>query len=328
MPGLRRIAKLARRALHKGELSRMWTNRRARRIDPEQALSEIEKQGIHPESFLFITLDSCRYDTFERANCPNLKSIGPLIKADAPATFTLPSHAAMFVGITPRVAQSTKPLLNPTVGRIFRLQNRIAPGKPDDYIQLEGKNIIEGFNRLGYVTIGAAAMRWFDPQVPTCFMLTSEFKRFRYTGTDIEAQVRFLMQTIGAFLNQKLFVFLNVGETHTPYRYRNAPWPNNNPCVSNRLEHNNDAKQCAERQQWCLEFVDQQLGPLIKAFQKSGASILACADHGDCHGEDGLWGHCLYHDAVMTVPMVMKLAPRAKSPAAAVAASRNGHEGE
>ena len=116
MPKLKRIAKLARRALHKGELSRMWANRRARKVDPEQAAAAIERQGIHPESILFVTLDSCRFDTFERAQCPHLKSIGPLIKADAPATFTLPSHAAMFVGITPRVARSTEPLLNPTVG--------------------------------------------------------------------------------------------------------------------------------------------------------------------------------------------------------------------
>lgn len=312
MPKLRKIIRLARRATHKGELARLWANRQARKVDPDEALARIEKEGIHPESILFITLDSCRYDTFVRAEAPNLKSIGQLIEAEAPATFTLPSHTAMFAGITPRVGQSKEPLLNPTVGRIFRLENRIAPGKPDDYMQVGGKNIIDGFNKLGYVTIGAAAMRWFDPQVPTCFMLTSEFQKFQYTATDVEAQAKYLMGQMAAHLNRKLFVFVNIGETHTPYRHRDAPWPKNNPCVSNKLDHNNNAQECRERQQWCLEFVDKQIAPLIKAFQSSGASILACADHGDCHGEDGLWGHSLYHEKVMKVPMVMHLRPREK----------------
>ncbi|MCC6907646.1 MAG: sulfatase-like hydrolase/transferase [Phycisphaerales bacterium] len=312
MPKLRKIVRLARRAMHKGELARLWANRQARQVDPEQALATVEQRGIHPESVLFITIDSCRYDTFVRAECPNLKSIGPLIEAEAPATFTLPSHTAMFVGITPRVGQSREPLLNPTIGRIFRLQNRIAPGRPDDYMQLEGKNIIEGFNRLGYVTVGTGAMRWFDPQVPTCFMLTSEFQKFRYTATDVEAQVKFLLTQMAAHPKRPLFLFMNIGETHTPYRHRGAPWPTNNPCVSNKLEHNNNAQECRDRQTWCLEFVDKQIEPLIKAFQKAGASIVACADHGDCHGEDGLWGHCLYHDKVMKVPMVMHLRPREK----------------
>ena len=302
----------------------MWANRQVRNIDADQTLATIEKRGIHPDSVLFITLDSCRYDTFVRAQAPHLKSIGPLIEAEAPATFTLPSHTAMFVGITPRVGQSREAFLNPTVGRIFRLASRIAPGKPDDYIQVEGKNIIDGFNHIGYMTIGTAAMRWFDPQVPTCFMLTSEFQQFQYTATDVEAQVKYLLGMMAANIGRPLFVFANIGETHTPYRHRGATWPKNNPCVSNKLEHNNNAQECRDRQTWCLEFVDRQIAPLIKAFQSSGASILACADHGDCHGEDGLWGHCLYHEKVMKVPMVMHLRPREKKDPPMVETVRQG----
>ncbi len=61
---------------------------------------------IDPASFLFITLDSCRYDTFRDAQAPNLKSIGPLHRAFAPATFTYASHAAMFVGFTPGIPEA------------------------------------------------------------------------------------------------------------------------------------------------------------------------------------------------------------------------------
>ncbi len=36
----------------------------------------------------------------------------------------------------------------------------------------------------------------------------------------------------------------------------------------------------------CLEWVDQQLPPLLNRF--SGWTVLVCADHGDCWAEDGL----------------------------------------
>ena len=54
-----------------------------------------------PPSILFITLDSCRYDAFVEARAPNLKSLGPLHRAQAPSHFTYGSHAAFFMGLTP-----------------------------------------------------------------------------------------------------------------------------------------------------------------------------------------------------------------------------------
>ena len=43
---------------------------------------------LDPTSILFITLDSCRYDTFEGADVPNMRSVGPVHKAKAPGNFT------------------------------------------------------------------------------------------------------------------------------------------------------------------------------------------------------------------------------------------------
>jgi hypothetical protein len=310
---IRRVRRLLKRTRNKGELKRVWQNRQVRNVDADKAAAEIEKNGIHPESFLFITLDSCRYDTFANANCPNLKSVGDLIEAEAPATFTLPSHVAMFVGLTPRVAKSDEPFINPGLGRIFRLLNRVAKGNPNDYLQMEGRSIIAGFNGLGYRTIGAAAMRWFDPTVPTGVTLTEDFQEFRYTGTDVEAQMKFVLSAMSQHLDEKLFVFINTGETHTPYRHRGAPWPNTNPCVRNKPGHPNNTEDCTYRQTKCLEFCDEHLAPLLDIFKKAGASMLVCGDHGDCHGEDGLWGHTIYHDKVMKVPMLFHLRPREKA---------------
>ena len=55
---------------------------------------------IHPDSVLFLTLDSCRFDSFRDANIPELKSLAPLHKAQAPSYFTYGSHAAFWMGFT------------------------------------------------------------------------------------------------------------------------------------------------------------------------------------------------------------------------------------
>src|SRR5713226_8575032 len=76
---------------------------------------------LHESSVLFITLDSCRYDTFVSASTPNMRAVGPVHKACAPCYFTFGSHAAMFVGFTPGVAGIEQQYLNPKFGKLFRL---------------------------------------------------------------------------------------------------------------------------------------------------------------------------------------------------------------
>lgn len=58
-------------------------------------------------NILFITLDSCRYDTFASANAPNLKRVGDLFRAKSSSHFTYGAHAAFFMGFTPGVASLT-----------------------------------------------------------------------------------------------------------------------------------------------------------------------------------------------------------------------------
>src|SRR5690348_4351143 len=96
---------------------------------------------IHPESVLFITLDSCRYDSFVLANAPALKSVGNLRSAQAPSYFTYGSHAAMFVGFTPGIPGESIPLLNPKAGKIFKLAGAGFAGKGGEGFLLEGRSI-------------------------------------------------------------------------------------------------------------------------------------------------------------------------------------------
>lgn len=263
-----------------------------------------------PRSVLLITLDSCRYDTFASAKAPNLKRIGPLHKAMAPASFTYPSHAAIFVGFTPGVAEVREPFVNPKFGKIFRMVGVGFPGKGTDYFKLRGRNIIQGFSSEGYLTIGTGAAPWFDPARPTSLQLIQDFAHYWYPGDkwSLRRQLDFVATHL-PISGQPAFVFINLAETHVPYWHEGAAWDRAfSPCEP--FGEHNDAGECRRRQSACLEFVDATLAPILEAF--ACASTVVCADHGDCWGEDGLWDHGIHHQKVYEVPLLFRLAKRNK----------------
>lgn len=221
----------------------------------------------------------------------------------APGNFTYASHAAMFVGFTPGIAERAEAFVNPKFGKIFKIAGAGFPGKGTEFITLTGRNIIEGLKREGYLTLGTGAVGWFDPTSETGLHLTQDFDHFYFaSGQHLKAQLEWLSQHLRS--ENPCFAFLNIGETHVPYYHEGAPWdPSYNPCVPFSLS--NDREECQYRQISCLEYVDRTIAPLLAAF--SDCTIIICADHGDCWGEDGLWEHGIHHEKVLEVPLVFRL---------------------
>ena len=264
------------------------------------------------EDVLFISLDSCRYDTFEAAylagTLPNLAGVAPLHRAQAPSHFTYGSHAAFWMGFTPGVEGCGDPLLNPKAGKLFRMAFSGHHSHDQQGFSLDGANVIDGFRRLGYRTIGSGAVDWFDPSTETGAVLGEPFERFYFAGNtwSLSNQLEWLTAELAdGAQDQPVFVFLNVGETHVPYWHEGADWPcRPSPCIAFGGDRC-DAQESARRQRACLEWVDTQLASLLKRFLE--ATVLICADHGDCWGEDGLWEHGISHSATLTVPLLMQL---------------------
>ena len=262
---------------------------------------------------LFISLDSCRYDTFlsayRQGGLPHLSAVGPLHRAQAPSYFTYGSHAAFWMGFTPGVEGCAEPWLNPKAGKLFRMAFAGHAGHDGEQsFRLEGANMIEGFRRQGYYTIGNGSVDWFNTASETGLVLARPFEHFHFAGNtwSLGDQLRWIDERLAqASPEQPRFVFLNVGETHIPYWHEGADWERwPSPCVPFGSEHC-DAFESARRQQACLEWVDQQLAPLLECF--SAGTVLVCADHGDCWGEDGLWEHGISHPATLTVPLLMRV---------------------
>ena len=266
--------------------------------------------AVDKSSVLFVVLDSCRFDTFAHAALPNFRSVGPLFKASAPSYFTFGSHAAMFVGFTPGLADLERSYLNPKFGKIFKITSAGHPGKGKEAFELRGRSIAHGFARLGYAVIGTGAVGWFDTSTETGILLSSDFDDFFYAGNthSIARQIQWLKERIARADGRPIFAFLNIGETHVPYYFDGAPWSvDDNPCVP--FQKVDRSEECRERQRACCEFVDTRLGEILDGFRD--ASILVCADHGDCWGEDGIWEHGVAHDKTLTVPLIVRLFGRA-----------------
>ena len=266
---------------------------------------------MEASNVLFITLDSCRYDTFAAAHAdgaiPHLTQVGALHCAQAPSYFTYGSHAAFWMGFTPGRAELEEPMLNPKAGKLFRMAFAGHVGSEEGGFQLQGANVIEGFRRKGYRTIGSGAVDWFDPSSCTGAVLGAPFERFHFAGNtwSLASQLSWIDHELAQTpQDQPVFVFLNVGETHVPYWHDAAPWPRRpSPCIAFGGEACN-AKESARRQRACLEWVDCRLASLLKRFEQG--TTLVCADHGDCWGEDGLWEHGISHPATLTVPMLLR----------------------
>ena len=262
---------------------------------------------------LFISLDSCRYDTFlaayRQGELPHLSAIGPLHRAQAPSYFTYGSHAAFWMGFTPGVEGSAEPWLNPKAGKLFRMAFAGHAGQDGEQsFRLNGANIIDGFRNQGYCTIGSGAVDWFNTASETGSVLAQPFEHFHFAGNTwrLGDQLRWIEERLMQVPeSQPQFVLLNVGETQGTDRHEGADWERwPSPCVPFGSEHCS-ANESARRQQACLTWVDQQLEPLLERF--SAGTVLICADHGDCWGEDGLWEHGISHPATLTVPLLMRV---------------------
>lgn len=260
---------------------------------------------VSPDSVLVVTLDSCRFDTFAGADVPAMRRVSALYAAQAPSYFTYGSHSAMFVGFTPGIASLRRRFLNPKYGRLFRLATAGAGGHAKPGFTVAGRDIVHGFANAGYRTIGTGSMRWFNRETAVARKLTSGFREYAYFGVrggGVAAQAAWVAERL-AEDDRKAFVFINVGETHVPYFHEGAPWDwSDNPCVA--FQEKDRSAECRRRQRACLEYADRLLAPLLDAF--AGATILLCADHGDCWGEDGLWEHGVSHPMTLTVPLLIR----------------------
>lgn len=284
----------------------------------------VSNYGLEKTNVLFITLDCCRYDTFVKAHLPFIKKIGRVRKAKTHGSYTLPAHMSFFMGYLPVVQYKKDPYYTPEVRQLWRL----SLSRPRDLstvgILLDGRNILEGYRKLGFLTIGTGGVRWFANKT-----LTSLFDKFFYFGDDTKNV--FLERSFNSFsLNhlpeliaetkksKNFFFFINAAETHVPYDFGEGAYSQR---VKNTIDKAKGIWGCKKRYSECnitkedlqelhkaqitsLESVDKKIQNLIDQLPKPIQMVIT-GDHGECFGENMNWGHGYPHPKVMEVPLVI-----------------------
>lgn len=261
---------------------------------------------------IFLVFDSLRWDIFEEAKAPFLKSLGQWKIAFTPGTYTFPAHISFFVGKLPQTFDVTDYYDTAAIrfgwdGKAFRRKQfwRLAnPEAPrSSYYTLDGRNIVEGFSKQGYLTIGTGAVNWFNSELPAGQYLTAPFEKFRFfdgpnqaSHKSSEEQIEWVLDYLSN-VNRPYFLFINFGETHHRFVYKGCPLEEDkNPY--------GDGEKCKLRQRLCLEYLDKQVEKLLKNLRYY--DLVACSDHGEAIGENGLWGHSFTHRKVLEVPLLIR----------------------
>ena len=190
---------------------------------------------------ILIVFDSLRWDVFKAADIPFLRSLGKWKKAFTPGTYTLPAHMSFFMGKLPNTLDvedyydtdairfdKKKKTPYRRTKQLWRLANPEAP-KSSQYT-LQGRNIIVGFREKGYFTIGTGGVNWFNPDLPAGKILTEPFELSRFFGgpqyashVSAEYQIEWVLESLHK-RQEPYFLFINFGETHHRFVYKNCPW--------------------------------------------------------------------------------------------------------
>ncbi len=278
----------------------------------------------YDHNVLFITLDSCRWDTYQKAKTPNLDKIGIAQGAQTPASYTYPAHHSFFIGHLPSTGKDED--FNSRRGAYLWRLNRATKNNIKAGVRLGGGSILEGYRKKGYKIKGFGGTSFFARESSALRMY---FKRneFIYCGpfkncyerTSTKSIPLFNLSNIVSFCesSENWFVFINEPATHMPYNiermnsdeknvlksmepyfggYRKSPSHLNYKL--GKLLHNVQVRT--------LEIIDNQIGRLLD--QISGDKpilIVVCGDHGELFGEKGKWGHLQNEKEVLTVPLLI-----------------------
>jgi membrane-anchored protein YejM (alkaline phosphatase superfamily) len=267
------------------------------------------------EDFLLVTWDSCRFDAYQKARTPILDQFGPAHRAWAMATYTLPAHVALFHGFLPHAFEAT-PFYNRYYQQLWRISHRKTNTQPLVSFPPGTKNLADGFANMGYYTVGTAAMSMFR-HAP---MLRRGFDDFTVTKEqEARQQNQIIIKAVRSNAASKpFFAFINYGETHSPFHHEDMPGfdPQAEEHFSYSRLHNQQGvttdnwtfnQTAFDKQVSCAEFLDARMGDLLAFLKERGkpATVVMCADHGECFGENGLYGHAFYHEKVMEVPLLI-----------------------
>lgn len=268
---------------------------------------------VGQDDILFLTLDTLRYDAayeeYLAGNLPNLCADGGWDKRHSPGNFTYSAHHSFFTGFLPTPVEYQPLHKREWLFINEKMGSKVLRGQKAFYY--EGKNLVEGLEKVGYKTICIGGVAFFNKMDGLCSVFPDMFgesywnPRFGVTNPrSAEEQVKLALKLLDkTHKDQRVFLYINFSAIHGPnyyyldkYKDRNDSYNPNKNILASKLD-------CVESQRAALRYVDSCLEPLFKRMKERNRTFcIALSDHGTCYGEDGYEGHNLAHEVVWTVP--------------------------
>ncbi len=262
-------------------------------------------------NLVYIVMDSCRYDAYEKARTPNMDRIAIGEKRYSFASWTSPSHYVLLMGITPHKSP-VGVFASEVYKEDFTLwKTRLAVEELSFKSFVPELSLTAKLKKLGYRTSARVSLPVLNPF--TTFSTHFDDYKLMSDHNDFAGMV----DEIKFDPLKPTFHFFNLGETHYPYMLtkEDVPVLHGVHGVFKHLDDDNDKEdieffnqakldELKEKQVSCVEHIDKTLGELFRKCPEETWFIIT-ADHGELFGEGGYFGHGpIFHEKVFEVPFL------------------------
>lgn len=272
-------------------------------------------------NYIIVILDSCRFDSFERAGPKAMPRLGEVERRWSYASWTAPSHFNLLTGLLPHTSPKGV-YASEYYKRDFLKFNERFGASDFEFKSLVPKLYLPCFlqERLGYRTHARVSLPVINPKT----ILNQGFDSYQLMEkhNDMRAMVKGMQFSP----ERPSFYLLNVGETHYPYALPDEPpdeWPRisgvhgvfkhlDEEIVGGKLAEGEPEaffdqaklKMLHDRQIEAVRHVDRVVEELFDLVPPN-TYITITSDHGELFGEEGYFGHGpIQHEKVYEVPFV------------------------
>lgn len=268
-------------------------------------------------NLVYLIMDSCRFDSYQRAKTPNMDRIGIGEQLWSYASWTAPSHHSIFMG---QVAHKSPSHI--LASEVYKQEFALWVDQLDTP-DLSFKSFVPELSlakvlqNLGYWTVGQVSMPVLNPVTG----MNRYFDEYRLMQDHNDFAG--MLDEIEFTDSQPSYYFCNLGETHYPYMLKDDALPRISgvhgvvkgmdeaiarsgdvPTEEPEFFTKDEMVALHDQQVRCVEYVDQVLGDLIEKAPVNTHFIVA-ADHGEAFGEGNYFGHGpVMHEKVFEVPFL------------------------
>ena len=268
-------------------------------------------------------------------------------QAVAPAPWTLPVHASLFTGLYPSQhgADQENPYLEgaTTLAETLSAAGYDTACYSSNAWITPYTHLTDGFNDQdnffevmpGEFLSGPLARAWkvmndnesLRTVADKLVSLGNTAHEYFAGGDTADSKTPAVIDRTMEFIDgaDRSFAFINLMDAHLPYHPPEAfasefaPGVDSDDVCQNSKEYNAGARDIDD-EEWAaigglydaeIAHIDDQLGRLFDWLKTEGhwddTMVVVCADHGELHGEHGLYGHefCVY-DPLINVPLLVK----------------------